>query len=460
MKNSRLTAQTKSSWNPMVGRECDSPVALAFEYSNLFSPRHRQAFTEAKRSRRIPTTCESCLETKVLIVGGGIHGFGLLAQLVAWGKRCTADVMLIDRGEYLCGAFIDGLDAISQTILRSPYDHQLAPDGITQMTDIARMYFEHLEDSEREQLDLALASCRSIVPLDVFECHINHVANVLSLKSFCLRDSVERVYPQGGSYTVDTASGRQIQALRVVFATGGRERARRSPNPVRSTGLSKLQEKAVVHGGGVSAAHLICSDLGDYAAIEWRLRHQLVFRCSDVPHEYFRTEGLVRFSRLAAEDRADELVRAMRSTVMPEYRDHLVGLVAAGRLSILVSDDHLCEHDVDADHFTLCGFEAEDAIYRLLPFEGGRAEVVDDTLEISQFRGTYVTGWLAVPSVGPSAKNIDGVRICSERILPALGVAGGRGSVARTYSGWMARPLITGSAPISGLTASDSNRLG
>ena len=427
---------------------CNSPIKLDYRYEDLFSARHRQEFIGDRQARRLKEHGESGRDFDVAVIGGGIHGFGLLAQLLARMRNNTKEIRLIENKEYLCSGFLDSIDALRQTVLRSPYEHQLAPDGITQLLDFARLHINSLNIAERRHVQLALASCRSIVPLDVFEGHINHLAKVLAISDYCERDKILAVEPRNGEFLLRTQAGKSFRAERIVFATGAKPRSQRSEHNWDLESWKPQHGKLIVDGGGVTAAHAIVMLAERYDEVEWRIGSDLVFQCSDVPHMYFRTEGLSRFRGLDPAHRQTELRRALRSTVMPEYAVVLRKLAEKGKLRILRRETAI--PDQQADRFSSMGYIPDDCIKRVLSVcdSNGDMAINDKTLEVIQIPGAYVSGWAAMSSAGPAAKNIDGVRICAERILAGLGVVEHQSpEFAASETFVKSVPLITGSAP-------------
>ena len=427
---------------------CNSPIRLEYNHEDLFSARRRRIFLADRHARKIWNRNPSDQDVDILVIGGGIHGFGLVAELAARMGNDRIRIRLVDDQEYLCQRFLESIDGLRQTVLRSPYEHQLAPDGITQMIDFARLHMDGLDVAERRHVHHALASCRSIVPLDVFEGHINHLSRVLALADLCERDKILSALPKDGEFVVRTFAGRQFRSEKIIFATGAK------PRGMRRQGVGDLEiwkprhRKLVVEGGGVTAAHVVLTLERLYEEIEWRIGSSLVFQCSDVPHMYFRTEGLARFRSLNSENRQLELRRALKSSVMPEYATEIHKLVECGKLRIPEGETWI--PDQQSDRYISMGFEANDCIKRILPIGENNEKLIlcDKTLEVTQFPGAYVSGWAAMDSVGPAAKNIDGVRICAERILIGLKVVKSEsfGFVAPGILAENGR-LITGSAP-------------
>ena len=106
-------------------------------------------------------------DTDVLIVGGGLAGVSLGSHLFHLG----IDFLLVDPARHLGRRFLQRTGAIGQTTLRPPYAHnvgcQSSPD--LDMLDFAKLHWHVLAAYERDQVRLATAGLRAIVPMDVFE---------------------------------------------------------------------------------------------------------------------------------------------------------------------------------------------------------------------------------------------------------------------------------------------------
>lgn len=388
----------------------------------------------------------------IVIIGGGIIGSGIACHL--WHvPSLRRRMILLEKHSFLAGQFFQAMNATGQRVMRSPYEHHIAPDGDMQMLDFARLHLDQLTSLEREQVWLGLSGQRAVVPLDVFIGHSTHMIGVHQLRKIAYRARVISVRPDPGrdGYLIATAEGPVIRAKTVILAAGNREAvwpqvfseaARRYPARVCSVyakpALNPGQTIAVV-GSGLSAAHTILRALEAGARPVWILRREERYRCADFDTAYFRTEGIARFRRLPSLARkVGTLLEESRGSIMLEFLPRLGSLEeagvlrvhrhatvlavrasASGRLELNLSsgaDEHV-------DLVILATGLSPDT--QLLPDEvellADRYPVLEDgTLEVSGHPGLFAAGPLASLTLGPAAKNVDGARLAAQVIIPAL----------------------------------------
>lgn len=428
-----------SATDAFTNVNCNSPIPLNHRWHNAQSPRHRY-FVGSREPRRIGTVPPEGFYD-LLIIGGGIHGFGTLLHAInCLGPK--ARVLMVNSSEYACQDFLDRIDASGQTVLRSPYEHQLAPDGTTQMLDFAQLHYAMLRSVEQDQVQLAKSSVRSIVPMDVFEGHLNHLAELNRVTARSFRAVVTETSETSEGYML-RLGGNRIEARNLILATGALPRTEDSMR----TDISSLEgnDEIVVDGGGLSAAEAILRNVDRFDRITWRTHLPIRLQCSDVPHKYFRTEGIASFQRRAQDARRAGIRDATRSSIMPEYKAPLLQLLKSGRLRLVEATDEMGHVPADRCVRPSAGYTARATHMELFGEEAGVKGFQDDTLELNGHRGVFATGWLAMESIGPAAKNIDGVRLCAQRFLPEI--------VSRiidspTTALFAASPGATGSAPI------------
>ena len=419
-KKIRLAARAR---NPIQGQPldptapipCNSPEPLDYDVADLDSPRRRAPLI-GERTHRACTARLPIAPLDVLVVGGGIHGTGMLGLLRrAGGLR----VLAISASDLLAADFFDRLDRLGQTVLRSGYEHHLAPDGALQLIDFAKLHAAELTGRERHHLALHLKSCRSLVPVDVFEGHINHLCAAFALTTLAHHDHVRRVGKGGRArYAAELASGETVEANTVILATGATARGTQPPEGPREEDGGE-EGPVLVVGSGLSAAHRVLERLRARRRVHWVVRSAPRFQCSDISHEYFRTEGIRCFAALSCAERAKVLARELRGSISPEFRAPLHAAMEEGALrlhSVVPTPKSWSE----VHHFH--GFAFDKAAHEALCDLGSLGPLDDETLSYAKHPGLFVCGWAALEAIGPAAKTIDGVRHAAERILPALGL--------------------------------------
>ena len=442
---------------PLLETECNSVGPLA----------HAPALLESPIGRRFPGVSSDVhairaepppAEADVVIVGGGPVGCGLACQLLAAGVVEREGLVVLDREDRLLARFARMTTATGQRVMRSPYQHQLAPEGTFQLREFARLHAYVLTDLERSQVRLALSGQRAIVPLDVFRAHSAHVLAVSRLAARSFRFDVSMLDRAPAGWRLSDRHRRTVIARTVILATGSTVRpapwaAGESVACAYDAGRPfAASERIAVIGGGLTAGHLLMRIRAAGARAVWILRGDDHYRCADVPTAYFRTEGILRFQQLGRAARRRVLRAEMRGTLMPEMYPLL-----AGR-----DDDELVVHR----HCTVTGVArtARGMTIRLhdgrtvrvnrVVFAGGErprrrlsagAALSDASLERADMAGVFEAGVAASSAIGPAARNLDGARLAAERILPALAAELRRPT--RTLGGQAPRrPAISGGA--------------
>lgn len=384
----------------------------------------------------------------IVICGGGVVGAALACQL-----RCEPGLRdrfaIFDAGFNLCGDFFDLLRRLDQRVLRSPYEHQLAPDGDLQLLDYARLFREHLTPLEHEQVELALTGQRSVVPTDLFIAHSTHVIGCHRLTERAYRFRVQRLEAAVDGWQLIDDAGRVVRARCVILACGSTPRAippplasafAVAPNRVFSGYDHALEprsgEQLAILGTGLTAGQLVLSAALSGAHPIWFVRDDDRYQNTDFDTSWFRTEGMAHMRRLPLGRRLEELERLMHGSLMLEYLPLLEEMERDRRVTIIRGDDvialtahpsHLVlelrsRKTYQADR--LCVALGLRPRTELIPTECprvGEFPVVDDeTLELNGCNNLFAAGPLASLAIGPASRVIDGGRLAAERILPVL----------------------------------------
>jgi len=415
----------------------------------LASPRGRQLAAagigeQRPQSTPIPTAC------RVAIIGCGPAALSLVTNLYhRWGD--LRDVVLLDRDGIPLGRFFTRVDALEQSILRSPYEHHVGTHEHRdcELLDFARCRWVALTDIERGEVRMAMSGQRSVVPIDVFRAYVYHTVFNHDVAAHCWKSDVEQVEQSGGRWVVHHTGG-SLTAERVVFAIG--ERTIEVPRAWQASDRvvpwdryrsGSAASTAVVSGSGLSAAHVVADLCTRGGEVTWVQRRAERFQCADVNARYFRPEGRGMFRSLPHDLRTRSLVRSRVPTIMFEFQPLLRGWqengclsvyrhtsisgvreLADGRLSVLLSNGttRVVDQAVAAHGTTPTPLPVE-GLSSYLP---NMPLVDDDTLEPVGRPGLHVMGAHAAMSIGPAARNIDGMRVAAQQIAAAFDRAEGR----------------------------------
>jgi glycine/D-amino acid oxidase-like deaminating enzyme len=437
----------------IIDSRCNAVEELSLVPELLNSPTGRN-FSFSSQSAILTRKDDPPAYIDLAIIGGGPLGVSLACHL--WhSPRLRKRIAILDSGLVLLQPFLRRMSLLRQRVMRSPYEHQLAPDGDIQLLDYARLYYSYLTKVERSQVELGLSGQRAVVPTDLFVGHAMHVIASHDICRFAYQFKVTSVEPDSKNtyhaWRITDHKGRTIKARSVILATGSKETPfcktfsvarRKFPTRVQSAYHEPLKprpgESIAIVGGGLSAGHLIVSASAAAAHPIWIVRGEDRFRCADVDTSYFRTEGVAGFRHLPTDQRVQVLTEEIRGSLMLEFVPLLKGLEDSNLLTVFrncevtnVADtktrklrlDLSCGSRIRADRVVVAnGFQPD---ISLLPkgaiIIGRRFPLTDDnTLEVSGHPNLFVVGPMASLSLGPAARNIDGARIAAQTLLPIL----------------------------------------
>ncbi len=297
---------------------------------------------------------------------------------------------------------------------------------------------------------MAMSGQRSVVPVDVFRAYVHHTVFNHDVAARCWQSTVERVEPAVAGWVVHHTRG-SLNAERVVFAIG--ERTIEPPPAWQVSNRVVPWDRyhcgpaagstTLVSGSGLSAAHVVADLCARGGEVVWVQRQAERFQCADVNARYFRPEGRGMFRSLPPDRRARSLTRNRVPTVMFEFQPFLrswhengclsvhrhtsvtgISELADGRLSVSLSSGatHVVDQAVAA-HGTSPTPLPVDGLSDLLP---NLPLVDDETLEPMGRKGLHVMGAHAAMSIGPAARNIDGMRVAAQQIAAAFDRANGQ----------------------------------
>ncbi|HEX3591575.1 MAG TPA: FAD/NAD(P)-binding protein [Pseudonocardiaceae bacterium] len=423
----------------------------------LDSPRGRQwpAYPGPPRTIRVDAPPA---RPDVVIVGAGPAGLAVASAL--W-HRGAHDVALLDRTGPPCARFFDRIDGLDQRVLRSPYEHHPGVEGHRdcELLDFARLHWSWLSPVERREIRMAQAGHRSVVPVDVFAAFCHHVATVHGVYQRTWHANVRELRPdaQGVHVRTDTA---ELVARFVVLCLG-EERAPAPagwfadgrPPPCVSHWDEPVPADAdsiVVVGAGLTSAHLITQALADGRRVDWVMRTQERYQCSDVNASFFRAEGRARFDGVPWTERLALMARERRASVMFEFQPGLRDAESNGTLTVhrgravASIDDEATVRFTDGaslrgDHVVLAlgttpSIGADLLAPGVLGARDGWPALDERTLAYRNAPRVFAVGASACMVLGPAARNIDGHRVATARV--AATIAAGLGAPVSDQDDW------------------------
>lgn len=440
-----------------INRRCNSIEDLNHDPALLQSPIGRAFPGIHRQARKVKTTLPPA-SVELAIIGGGIIGCALACQ--AWHSLHLRDRMVIlDTQEYLVQKLFDAIWKNGQRVMRSPYEHHIAPDGDLQMVDLARLHAHLLTPLERQQITAALSGQRSVVPIDIFMAHTTHMIDIHHLRDFAYQFPVQNLrreeHADGRNWIIQGSDGSTIRARVVVMATGSKQvvldetlnQALHLYKDRVQQGIPHIRphEQVLVVGSGLTAGHTIMKVVEAGAHPSWNIRGEERYRCADFDTAYFRTEGIAYFRRQSLSEKIALLAEESRGSLMLEFIPLLNSLEEKGDMQVYRSTaiekimgnasgqlrvQFVSGATIIVDKIIVAtGWLPE---HTLLPGEvvplDGKYPLLNDTLDIQGCENLFVAGVLGSLALGPAAKNIDGARLASEILVPILEQRLGQGS--------------------------------
>ncbi|WP_410491893.1 NAD(P)-binding domain-containing protein (plasmid) [Bacillus thuringiensis] len=379
--------------------------------------------------------------TKLIIVGADLAGISIAAKAWHLGFR-NKDLVILDENNYFAQQFIERTGNIEQKVMRSPYKHHTAYSQDISFSDYVRLNYQKLTKSERHQLYLDRLGERTIPPLDFFLSHTMHVVNKHNLHENAYKFKVKKIYKKDNVWVIESDNNKLIESKYIILALGSKvSNFNGFPTleiPVFN-GLSSsissylgtnVQNLCVV-GSGNTAAHIILASLIRGKKVNWIIRNEEIYKCTDIPHEYWRDEGLSSFMKLTDVDRILKLNNIFHGSAMLEH--FFLFRYFKKRGAFKVYEHKTVNKQVAPNKIQLSSGEVVDSdavvvsnglIPAKLPlieseilFKEGFPILKDETLEIKNEENIYIASTHSALSLGPAAKNIEGARLASERIL-------------------------------------------
>ncbi len=386
------------------------------------------------------------------IVGGGIHGCYLARHLLEETTLKPSQLALIDPHDRLLASFRSKARACGMDTLRSSYVQHLGTDpfGLEAFAE------EHdREDELRSTVDYPPRPS-----LELFLDHATAVSAGVGLADCHRQAIVESITERGtgGGVRLETAAG-TIEANACVLAIGHGGRYRWPDWAAELEYASHVWdgfepaadvERTVIVGGGITAVQLAC-ELCETQSVALIPRHPFEWAVAEAEPPWINwahIEAELHEAPPGSKERYEIAMDARnRASIPPFLYSDLETHLESGQLTIAQGEVVAAEATADGVECTLeygldlvgdrlvcaTGFEPPfddpfvERVAEELTLERGAHEMplLDDaTLAWQDRSGTpqpiFVTGALALGTVGPYAPNLPGAKRASERIAGAL----------------------------------------
>lgn len=393
------------------------------------------------------------------IVGGGIHGTYLANRLLAESSLSHSNIAIFDPNARLLDSFRRKARRCGMETLRSSFVHHIGtePFGLERFAthhDRTDELVPTVDYPPRPSLDLFLDYAEEVIAAnDLDTCH--------------RRTSVEAIHPaiaddphltKGDRLALETVDGRVVADTCVLAMGHGGQYTR----PEWAEGLhdvvhvwgefdpARSTDRTLIVGGGITAGQLACT-LSESETVGLVSRHALDWNLSEAPPPWLnwsRIEAELHTHPPGSNARLDVARNARNDSSMPPYLyEELDSRIDDEDLVIESGNIEAAEHqddgitlsirhgrDLVGDRVVLAtGFEPVfehpfvDHVAGACSLARGHAGMPlldDETLawqqEGGQLSNLFVTGALALGTVGPYAPNIPGARRAADRIVPAI----------------------------------------
>lgn len=405
-------------------------------------------------------------QLRCAIVGGGVHGVYLANRLLETTPLTPSEVAIFDPNEQLLASFRTLADACGMEALRSSYVHHVGTDPFSlesyaEATDREAALVDTVDYPERPTRSLFLDHADHVIERNgIDELHRQVAVTDFSYSGDCTTDSHRPVL-------LSTEQG-QFEAETCILAVG---HLGQYSVPEWATGVDRIEHvwgtydranrsrQTIVVGGGITAGQLATSiagrkltdDADGVERVRLLTRSSIEWETTEAPPPWLNWDRIERALHQyppGSKERYELVQRIRNDGTMPPYLyDRLDSCRSEGTLTLVEGDvtearttDDRVELSLDrgdhllADRVVLAtGFDRPfdtpfiDRIADSLSLVRGTVGMPvlsDKTLAWQRTSGEsaplYVTGALALCTVGPFAPNIVGARRSGDRILPAI----------------------------------------
>ncbi|WP_216402516.1 hypothetical protein [Arcanobacterium phocae] len=362
-------------------------------------------------------------DVECVIIGGGLSAITLAAYMF----HSNIQFLLVDPHATLAERFRKQVESTSQRVMRSPYEHYVGCQKVYDysLLDFAKLHYSRLSKREKEQVLLATAGHRSVVPVDLFLAHVL----IMQIKTHKLnechvRDRVVNYRRNEEGFDVELESGKVLSCSYVVNAVGEEIRRIQCQDPRivewdsgRIAGISS--RNVLVVGAGQTAATVTEALVGNGCAVDIAFPDsRFFFRCVDSTPHFFRPAGRVE----AMKDWNNIL---FPPSAMVEYEERFANYERSGLIN-LIPNAFLSVNDQLHPHISVDGESLDLSKYDfIVPCLGLQ---MNEDVPLGALRGIdssigereYVIGANAKGAIGPVARNIDGHRVIAERITRSI----------------------------------------
>lgn len=381
------------------------------------------------------------------IIGAGPHALTLVTHLLQKRQTMRGRFLVFDPSGKWMSRWQQQFAALEIPHLRSPAVHHPDPNPFA-----LRKFAESRPGELFPPYDLP--------GTQLFEDMCGDVIQRWDLQNQVIKAEVTRLKPCQRGFRLWFADGNSLMARRVVLATGGGQL--QIPNWVnqiqseypldkichsQKVDLRKLQlagERILIVGGGLTSGHLAVGALSRGAKVHLMLRRQLQEKLFDAEPGWLGPKYLKGFFAEADYQERWEMIQQARNggSMTPAIAMQLRRAVHYGNLQLDENCQILQVQWLGNHWLVKCHNGSEYEYDRIWLSTGSKFDVTDEPL-LSEILATYpiaianglpvlddylrwpgcelfIMGGLAALQIGPTARNLSGARMASEKIVPAI----------------------------------------
>jgi cation diffusion facilitator CzcD-associated flavoprotein CzcO len=381
------------------------------------------------------------------VIGAGPHALTLVTHLLQKRQTMRGRFLVFDPSGTWMSRWRQQFAALDIPHLRSPAVHHPDPNPFA-----LRKFAESRSHELFPPYDLP--------GTQLFEDMCEDVIQRWDVADQVVKAEITHLEPLPRGLRLWLADGHSITARRVVLATGGGtihipDWVSQITTPYPSDKLCHSQtvdlrklflagERILIVGGGLTSGHLAMGAIGRSAQVHLILRRELQAKLFDAEPGWLGPKYLKAFFAESDYQKRWEMIQQARNggSVTPAIA---MGLRRAVRYGILKIHEHCQIHKAQwiKDHWLVqCNNGSEYECERIWLCTGNKFDVnaqpllkgILNSYPISMVKGLpvldsclrwpgcelFIMGGLAALQVGPTARNLSGARMASEKIIPAL----------------------------------------
>jgi cation diffusion facilitator CzcD-associated flavoprotein CzcO len=386
-------------------------------------------------------------KTSLAIIGAGPHALTLVTHLLQKRAKMRSKFVVFDPSGKWMSRWRQQFAALEIPHLRSPAVHHPDPNAF------GLRKFAESRSSE-------LFAPYDLPGTKLFDDFCNDVISRWDLNSQVNQNTVTHIVPDVKCFRLGLQDGKSITAKRVVVANGGAflqipdwVKQIKSGYPqdklCHSTSvdlrfLHLAGEKVLIIGGGLTSGHLAVGAISRGAKVHLMIKRQLQEKLFDAEPGWVGPKYLKGFFACSDYEERSKMILQARNggSMTPSMGIQLRRQVRNGNLKIDENCQVVKAEWLGKSWLVICSDGSQHEFDRIWLSTGTKFDATTEPLlkdvlaahpinivnglpvleENLRWRGCelFIMGGLAALQVGPTARNLSGARMASDKIVPAI----------------------------------------